>query len=280
MRSPEPPGVQAMVKQGVTAARRGKWNEAVRWFDEALARTPPLTPAQRSITLHHRGLAKARLRQLDGAVEDFSHAIQINDEFGLAYIDRGVARAQRGEFRRALVDLSKGLALVPDQLCGLVARGLVHFELGALENALADLTAAQQLAVNDADIYFHRGKVQLTRANYSAAAADFDDSVRLSPHHPRYHNQLAWFCSTCPDERHRNAAKAVTHAATACELSGWSDYVILDTLAAALAASGEFVHAIEKLELALALAPETERALLRRHLDALHTRKPYHEMPP
>src|SRR5262245_35931735 len=233
MRSPEPPGVLAMVEQGVTAARRGEWTKALHWFDEALGRAPQLTPSQCSITLHQRGLAKARLRQLDGAVEDFSHAIQINAEFGLAYIDRGVALAQRGDFRRALADLNKGLALVPDQACGLVARGLVHFELGALDNALADLTAGHQLAQNDADIYFHRSRVDLARRNYAPAAADVEDSVRLDPHHPRFHDQVAWFYSTCPDERHRNAARAVTHATKACELSGWRDYVILDTLAAA-----------------------------------------------
>jgi tetratricopeptide (TPR) repeat protein len=279
MTSHRPPSIQSLVERGIAASRRGAWKEAIQSFDEALQAAPPLTKAQRAITLHQRGLAKARLRQLDDAVEDFSQALEFNDQFGLAYIDRGVARAQRGEFRHSLADLNKGLQLAPNQPCALLARGMVQFELDAVDKALEDLTSAQQFAPGDADIYFHRGKIQLVRVNYPAAIADFEAAVRLKPTVACYHNQLSWVYSTCRDHRYRNAEKALAHAIKACELTAWQDPIILDTLAAAYAASGDFPKAIQKLEHALTLAPEAVSPTLHEHLQLLRQRKPYHELP-
>lgn len=279
MRSQGPPGIQTLVEQGVAASRRGAWQEAVQAFDQALQHTPRLTSAQRAITFHRRGLARARLRQLEAAVEDFSQAIQSDANFGLAYIDRGIARAQRGDFRRSLADLNRGLELSPNHPGALMARGLVHFELAALDKALADLTAAQQFAPNDSDIYLHRGNVHLARGDCSAAIADFEAAVQLNPTNPHRHNQLSWIYSTCRDSPCRNAEKALAHATTACELSGWRDFIILDTLAAALAASGQFDRALQTLEQALEFAPEGDRPTLHRHRESLRARKPYHELP-
>jgi tetratricopeptide (TPR) repeat protein len=279
MTSHQPPSIQSLVERGIAASRRGAWEEAIQSFDEALRSASLLTHAQRAITLHQRGLAKARLRQLDDAVEDFSQALAFNEQFGLAYIDRGVARAQRGEFRRSLADLNKGLELAPHQPCALVARGMVQFELDAVDKALEDLTSAQLLAPGDADIYFQRGKVQLVRANYPAAIADFEAAVRLKPTDARYHNQLAWVYSTCRDTLCRNAEKALAHAMTASELTAWRDPIILDTLAAAYTASGDFEQAVQELERALALASESDRRALEVHLQMLRQRKPFHELP-
>ncbi len=75
---------------------------------------------------------------------------------------------------------------------------------------------------------------------------------RLDPEHPAGHNDLAWFRATFSDPAFRNGAQAVAHGRRACELSGWSTPLFLNTLAAAHTEAGRFDEAIRWLKQALA----------------------------
>ena len=229
---------------------------------------------------HRRGLAHAQRRQLDHAIQDFAHAIQIDPQFALAYIDRGVAHAQRGDFRQALADLNQGLALAPHQPVALLARGMVHVELGAVEAALRDLTAAREASPQDADICYQRGKLHLVRGDYAAAIADFSDAANLHPPKARHHNQLAWLWSTHKDPRFRDGPKALDHAGKACDLTEWKDAVVLDTLAAACAECGQYAEAVRWAEKALALAAPHLQPLIRGRLGLYRSGQPFREIGP
>ena len=68
---------------------------------------------------------------------------------------------------------------------------------------------------------------------------------------PRALNALAWFLATCPDDAVRNGREAVREATKACELSYWQEGKYIDTLAAALAESGDFKRALAYEEQAM-----------------------------
>ncbi len=65
------------------------------------------------------------------------------------------------------------------------------------------------------------------------------------------YNQLAWVQATCSDASVRNGKEAVAAATKACELTGWSNWQFVDTLAAACAEAGDFKRAVELQEQAL-----------------------------
>ena len=58
-------------------------------------------------------------------------------------------------------------------------------------------------------------------------------------------NGRAWFRATCPVATYRDGAQAVAAATRACELTGWKEPGLLDTLAAAYAESGDFDSAVK-----------------------------------
>ena len=84
------------------------------------------------------------------------------------------------------------------------------------------------------------------RAYETALAAVPDDLAGL--------NNLAWQRAAHPDEKIRDGAAAVRHAARAAALSQHADPSILDTLAAAYAQAGRFEEAVSTAEKALAMA--------------------------
>jgi len=72
--------------------------------------------------------------------------------------------------------------------------------------------------------------------------------------------------ATCPDSEYRDSKPAVAAARRACELSGWVDFNILDTLATACAQTGQFAEAVAWQTKAVELAPTGARDQLRQRL--------------
>jgi TPR repeat protein len=62
---------------------------------------------------------------------------------------------------------------------------------------------------------------------------------------PWAHNDLAWFLSTCPDERYHDPETAVAFARSAVEKLDDKHYEVIDTLAASLARAGKFGEAVQ-----------------------------------
>jgi hypothetical protein len=91
-------------------------------------------------------------------------------------------------------------------------------------------------------------------------------------------NNLAWRLATGPDGV-RDGKRAIEHATRACELTNWRDPGIIDTLAAAYAAAGDFDKAVEYLKKALSF-PEAEKEFgpeMRERLDHYTHKKPYYD---
>jgi tetratricopeptide (TPR) repeat protein len=95
--------------------------------------------------------------------------------------------------------------------------------------------------------------------------------LEADPNDARILNHLAWFHATAENPTHRDPARAIAYAQRAVEASGGADANILDTLAEAHYANGDFDAAIETEQRALELAPELEA--LQNQLDKFRAAK-------
>ena len=90
--------------------------------------------------------------------------------------------------------------------------------------------------------------------------------------------------ATCRDAPFRNPAEALRRAQRACDLTRSRNPAVLDTLAAAQAAGGDFARAVTTAREALALATAAGKATLAREIQSrlalYQAGQPFYEPPP
>lgn len=210
-------------------------------------------------------------------IAECSQAIQRNPRDVDAYYNRGVAYATRGEHEKAIADYTQVLKLDPRDACAYANRGNSYRMLGAPDRAIADYNAALKIDPRFARAYIYRGGAYEEMGEYEQAIENYIEAIQLDDKNPDAYNALTWLWSTCPDPNVRDGPRAVEYATGACELTGWNDPNVLDTLAAAYAECGEFEDAVRWQKKALALAPPDRRAEFQFRVKLYMAGTPYRE---
>jgi tetratricopeptide (TPR) repeat protein len=112
------------------------------------------------------------------------------------------------------------------------------------------------IALRDDNAQAHNNLARLLsgQKQYAEAVDQFTRSLALQPDSIASLGGLAWIRATVPDPAIRNPAEAVQLAERAATLTGRRDASVLDTLAAAYAANGQFDRAVETARTAMQLA--------------------------
>ena len=99
---------------------------------------------QRVEVYNDRGLARLMLGNLEGAIADFSLAINQDTNNHRAFYNRACACHRMGDLLSAVRDFTAALQLDPNRAEAYVNRGIIHHELGLQQAALSDLKIASQ----------------------------------------------------------------------------------------------------------------------------------------
>ncbi len=117
--------------------------------------------------------------------------------------------------------------------------------LGRTDEAKAESRAFVKQHPEDPGAWFAWSWVLFATGSDREARTAAETGFRQAPGSIGAANALAWLLATSPDATLRDGKRAVLLATRACEARKWEDGDVIDTLAAALATSGDFPKAAE-----------------------------------
>ncbi|MEN8151771.1 MAG: tetratricopeptide repeat protein [Planctomycetota bacterium] len=147
-----------------------------------------------------------------------------------------------GRTAESLESLGRCLALDPRFAPAWSVRAGIHVREGRHEEAERDIEQALTLRPDHPGDLHNRAVVRTALGRYDQAIRDYEAVLRRDPESGGTWSNLAWVLATAPDPRVRDGKRAVRCARRALRQARTPAW--LDTLAAALAETGDFERAI------------------------------------
>ena len=172
-----------LADRGQEEGENGDLNTALKFTEKALKVFPGYARAY-----YNRGYAREQLEDIQGALADYTKAIELYPDnlsspliLQYAYQNRGSLRHNLDDDLGAIADANKALELAPDDGGIYANRGLAYAALENYQAAIADQTRAIELEPNVPGWYFNRGKIHRQAGDYQKALADLDRAISLNP---------------------------------------------------------------------------------------------------
>ena len=131
--------------------------------------------------LHRRGVAKFEKGDLDGALADFTRAIEMMPKNPAGYSNRGHVRVMKGDLEEAVADYNRALELDPKYNAAYGGRANAKSLKGDVKGALADFTRAIENDPNDATAYDGRGGLKYLSGELDGALTDLNRALEIDP---------------------------------------------------------------------------------------------------
>lgn len=155
---------------------RGDLQGAVLDYSAALQADPGFAGAH-----NNRGSIRFARKDFEGAMADYSRAIELNPRNHEALFNRSVLRRTLGDFVAALADCNAALRLSPGNLPALRNRAEIHRNLRDLTDAMADCNEALRLDPGFAEAYNTRGVIRQELGDFQGAIEDYSEAIRTNP---------------------------------------------------------------------------------------------------
>jgi spermidine synthase len=165
-----------------------------------------------------------------------------------------MALEREKKYDDAIKALASALKLTPNYPDARKMMGFLLLATGKLNEAIPYLNEALRTDARQVEIYRSLGLAYNQFSKYEQAIQNWTKAIELEPNNAEFLNNLAWVLATAGDISVQDANKAVGLAERACELMGYREFALLDTLAAAYAAAGRFDEAVRTAQQAIDIA--------------------------
>jgi tetratricopeptide (TPR) repeat protein len=154
-------------------------------FSEHQARAAAAPDAAKSREALGSGLQKDSAGDINGAIDDYTRAIELDPKNTLAYVRRGMAYDTLGELEKEIADYTAVLALKivesGPEAAVRAMRGDVYLRLGKSKEAVADFDRALVLDPKLFQAYQGRAIVRLVSGEFAKAGIDYQSALKERP---------------------------------------------------------------------------------------------------
>lgn len=235
-------------------------------------------------SLNHLGTLLRQKGKLEEATLCFERALRVEPDNAYVHNNLGLLLEASGELGSAEASYARAVEIDPNLAAAHKNLALNYARQGKPELVEASLKRAIRIDPDFAEAHLYLGRVHELQGNGVQARKSYERAVRLAPDDPRANAYFAWLLATCHDPLAREPSEAIRRAKYAADSTASADPIILDTLAAAYAAGGQFDQARTAAERALFLAADRKDNKLwnaiRLRLVLYRQSKPYREPPP
>jgi tetratricopeptide (TPR) repeat protein len=131
--------------------------------------------------LVNRGIEKAKNGDLDGAMDDFNRAAQLNPKDDAPYYNRAQVKRLKNDTAGVIADYSKAIELGSTNPAAYNNRANARVETKDREGAIADYTRAIELKPDYARAYYNRAVLKKEKGDKAGADADYKKAQELDP---------------------------------------------------------------------------------------------------
>jgi arylsulfatase A-like enzyme/Flp pilus assembly protein TadD len=245
----DPGSAEAHAYLGSALASQAQWDEAITHFEIALKARPE------NAELHDwLGMALREKGRTEEALAHFREAVRLGPGLAMAHFNLGRALKQQGKLDEAVTHYRRALAIDPRLAAAHNSLGSALGSQGLVREAIREFREALRLQPDNEEAHNNLGLTLRMTGERDQALAEFTAALARRPDWPGPMSEIAWILATHSDPSVRDPAKAVRLAERAAELTGRRQPVIVDTLAAAYAAAGDFERAAATAQEAASLA--------------------------
>lgn len=246
--APDSPGV--LNGLALVALAESRDEDAMRYLRTSVELAPGFVDTQ-----YNLGLLLARRGDTKEAIEHLRMAERAHPDDPDIVGVLGVTLGAAGEDEEAARYLRRAIEIRPDFPPALIALGQSRVKAGQPAEGARWLRKAVDLVPGDATLRYELAAALLrSPGGTRESVVELRRVVETRPDWAPPQNTLAWLLATSPDTSLRRPEEAVRIAERAVRLTEGRRPEVLDTHAAALAATGAFPAAVETAERAIRLA--------------------------
>lgn len=234
---------------GIVLLQKGQLNDGIAHYRAALRMQPDSWDAE-----YNLGTALVAKGEVDEAILHCERAVAMQPNDPDSQVALGDALLQKKRVEEAILHYHKAIALRPDYFLAHYGLARASFEKGELDTAVQHCRAALFIRPDDADCHTVLAVALDQQGETAEAIHHYEKAVQIAPKSISALTNLAWLLATSSNDALRDGNKAVRLAGEANQLLGGTNPVVLRTLAAGYAETGQFGKAIESAEAAVQLA--------------------------
>jgi tetratricopeptide (TPR) repeat protein/mono/diheme cytochrome c family protein len=237
-----------------------------------------------NVALHNDvALLYAQTGNREQVAAHFAAAVRITPDSAPAHYNLGTALFALGRRDEAQRDYLRAVELDPGYGNAYRGLGIVLQSEGKIEEAGGYYRQAIERAPTDAVAHHNLGMLLQVQGKFGEAVGQYRDALRIDGNYVDALIDLAWALATAPDPANRQPEEALRLAQRGAQLTVPQTSVVLDVLAAALAAAGLFDQAVTTAETALSLASaaKDDRSVrdIGQRLELYRRRTPFRQAP-
>ena len=219
----------------------------------------------------------SKFKDYPEAIKQLAKAIEIEPNNVVPYNVFADIYEKQGNHQQAINYHIMSLKIDPEQTDVLNQLADLYDSLNKTDKAIESYRKSLQIEPKQPIAMSDLAMVLYGQNKIAEAIVLWSESLAIDPNQVYAANSLAWIKATSTDAGFYAPGQALTLARQACELTEYQDPGMLDTLAAALAANGQFDKAVETARQAIQIAKSTgQNERLRgfqNHLNLYKTRK-------